>query len=1062
MPPRRKENVNPGDGESQPSKEEVHAPLTEQSAAEEPTRELDLHPNNVPEVYAHISNRLVEELIAMKIDEISQALSKAVSDCLKSVLGKPNQSANKEQNVNKKEENQGSKQVQGSNQFTELDQGVGHSKAGDARRPEFAPPNQQEERYTPSHNREETLGGRVRPYPRTDGVGSSKQPVNQVHAITNPLYQPRMYDDIPHLGYQGVDGSFQGWNAGYSTGAQTRGANYYHHLLPNRNAAVIDHDVVRETVQELYGPALRQIGRPKFLKPYPDYVDVNNPFPKGYKVPDFSLFSGENSQSSLEHIARFTIRCVELENLENFTNLKLRLFPNTLTGTAFSWYATLPRNSILSWRDMEKKFHTQFYRTEHEVCIADLSRMSQKKEETIDMFIDRFKKTKNMCKVFLPETEFVKIAQKGLDSELQKKFQGMEFRDFFELAAKVGEYEELLTEESAKKKTTVSSYYQEVEEIALAEIRSNGSCIVPLLKRKSTESDRKSTTQPPKDMQYTFDVSKTDDIFDFLDRINHGILKFPNKHDSMAVDDDSFLPVASVHVNVTDLKNLLKEKRSRSFAVKDLIIKKCWIPKGQLFEANGRNSTDRVRTVQQHFPRNIGESAAYRPRNQHFFERPVHENQGFRGESSCNQYQRYSNKRDTYGVEPRQMEINKKSADQDREWRVDEISKGKMIESRRERPRYVLPARGEFSESWRMAQHKTFPRPPTRTQKRRLLRERAIARREESAKLRKKPTIDSPVIRDQVGSKSKFGRSATEDKLVDVDDDLLSEEDDQREKTINFYVGEFHITVDCATGVVILPQRFKMMEEEDGELMSQESVQKKEHANKLPEGSSRVIIKQGHPNKPQQVILEKPTPAMTKHIRPLYIKAHVNGKPVSRVLIDNGSAVNVLPVRMLKSLGKNEEDLIPSEVSVAAFTGETTKTIGVFPADVTVGSMSSLCAFFVVNSSANFQALLGRDWIHANQCIPSSMHQLLLFWKGDDVEVVEADGQPFQTSASAVEARYYNGDFGPIKIRSNSKKENPLYMQTPTPSSVLERILKPTVIVPSRPIIQPLIEEIDG
>ncbi|XP_073051308.1 uncharacterized protein [Primulina eburnea] len=165
---------------------------------------------------------------------------------------------------------------------------------------------------------------------------------------------------------------------------------------------------------------------------------------------------------------------------------------------------------------------------------------------------------------------------------------------------------------------------------------------------------------------------------------------------------------------------------------------------------------------------------------------------------------------------------------------------------------------------------------------------------------------------------------------------------------------------------------------------------------------------------------------MTKHIRPLYIKAHLNGKPLSRVLIDNDSAVNVIPVRMLKSLGKNEEDLIPSEVSVAAFTGETTKTIGVFPADVTVGSMSSLCAFFVVNSSANFQALLGRDWIHANQCIPSSMHQLLLFWKEDDVEVVEADGQQFQTSASAVEARYYNGDYGPIKIRGNSKKENPL------------------------------------
>ncbi|XP_075479465.1 uncharacterized protein LOC142520354 [Primulina tabacum] len=236
-----------------------------------------------------------------------------------------------------------------------------------------------------------------------------------------------------------------------------------------------------------------------------------------------------------------------------------------------------------------------------------------------------------------------------------------------------------------------------------------------------------------------------------------------------------------------------------------------------------------------------------------------------------------------------------------------------------------------------------------------------------------------------------------------------------------------------------------MIEEENGELMPKESVQKEEHALAMTKES--VIIKADHPNKPKQVILEKPTPAMTKNIRPLYIKAHLNGKPVSRVLIDNGSAVNVLPIKMLKSLSKTEEDLIPTEVSVAALTRETTKTIGVFPADV---YLSSLCAFFVVNSSAKFQALLGRDWIHANQCIPSSMHQLLLFWKRDDVEVVETDGQPFKTSASAVVARYYNGDFGPIKIRSNSKRENPLYMKTPTPSSVLERILKPTVIVPPR------------
>ncbi|XP_073033796.1 uncharacterized protein [Primulina eburnea] len=230
----------------------------------------------------------------------------------------------------------------------------------------------------------------------------------------------------------------------------------------------------------------------------------------------------------MEHIARFTIQCRKLANLENFNNLKLRLFPNSLTGTAFAWYASLPRNSVMSWQEMERQFHIQFYRTEPEVCIAGLSRVTQKKGESVESFIDRFKKMKNRCKVFLPETEFVKMAQKGLDFELRKKFQGMEFWDFFKLAAKVAEYEELLREESYKKKTAMGSYYQEVEDVSLADIRSADSCTVSLLKKKPAEPEKKNSSQLPKDMQYTFDVSKTDEVFDFL--VKEKFITFPPDH----------------------------------------------------------------------------------------------------------------------------------------------------------------------------------------------------------------------------------------------------------------------------------------------------------------------------------------------------------------------------------------------------------------------------------------------------------------------------------------------------------------------------------------------------
>ena len=60
---------------------------------------------------------------------------------------------------------------------------------------------------------------------------------------------------------------------------------------------------------------------------------------------------------------------------------------------------------------------------------------------------------------------------------------------------------------------------------------------------------------------------------------------------------------------------------------------------------------------------------------------------------------------------------------------------------------------------------------------------------------------------------------------------------------------------------------------------------------------------------------------MMRHIKPLYVRAHLNGRPVSKVLIDNRSTVNVMPLRMLRDLGRSISDLIKTEVVVSTFTG---------------------------------------------------------------------------------------------------------------------------------------------
>ena len=166
--------------------------------------------------------------------------------------------------------------------------------------------------------------------------------------------------------------------------------------------SVQDLGAIKEAIQELCGPGLRKIGRPEFYKSYIEMIDEENPYPRGYMISDFSLFFGEDYQSTLEHVARFTVQYGELAHCENFYHFKLRRFPNSLTGAAFTWYTTLPRNSIQSWKEMERQFHTQFFR---EVCIAELSKVTQRNGETVDLFISHFKKMRNRCKIHLLETE---------------------------------------------------------------------------------------------------------------------------------------------------------------------------------------------------------------------------------------------------------------------------------------------------------------------------------------------------------------------------------------------------------------------------------------------------------------------------------------------------------------------------------------------------------------------------------------------------------------------------------------------------------------------------------
>jgi hypothetical protein len=55
------------------------------------------------------------------------------------------------------------------------------------------------------------------------------------------------------------------------------------------------------------------------------------------------------------------------------------------------------------------------------------------------------------------------------------------------------------------------------------------------------------------------------------------------------------------------------------------------------------------------------------------------------------------------------------------------------------------------------------------------------------------------------------------------------------------------------------------------------------------------------------------------------------------------------------------------------------------------GNKTVPMSFIMVDVKGCYNMLLKWDWIHANDCVPSTVHQCVIQWIGDEVEVVHAD-----------------------------------------------------------------------
>jgi hypothetical protein len=133
-------------------------------------------------------------------------------------------------------------------------------------------------------------------------------------------------------------------------------------------------------------------------------------------------------------------------------------------------------------------------------------------------------------------------------------------------------------------------------------------------------------------------------------------------------------------------------------------------------------------------------------------------------------------------------------------------------------------------------------------------------------------------------------------------------------------------------------------------------------------------------------------PRMVNHLKPLFVCGHIDGIPIAKMLVNGGATVNLMPYSLYRKLGKQDGKLFKTNMMLNGVgTDSLIKAKGVTSVELTVGTKTLATAFFVADVEGNYSLILGGDWIHANQCVHSTLHQMLLQWVGDDVEQVHAD-----------------------------------------------------------------------
>jgi len=72
---------------------------------------------------------------------------------------------------------------------------------------------------------------------------------------------------------------------------------------------------------------------------------------------------------------------------------------------------------------------------------------------------------------------------------------------------------------------------------------------------------------------------------------------------------------------------------------------------------------------------------------------------------------------------------------------------------------------------------------------------------------------------------------------------------------------------------------------------------------------------------PMTAIFDKPANNERQHLKALFVKGRVDGQPMTKILIDGGAAINIMPYAVYRKLGKGDQDLTKTDMMLKDLRG---------------------------------------------------------------------------------------------------------------------------------------------